>query len=146
MVTQKSHSIAAIAEWANRAANNTNGTTPEIQSAFRETLKAGIKKANYPSCEAELAIIDEINDFDVTPLAEQLPNAVAKYMAETGRAINLPAVDNATAPGTLKLVHKEEQTKTGVNQLGPNKGETYESTTAAHDEYRIKSNNKQFKQ
>jgi hypothetical protein len=145
MVTEYAHSLAALAAWGNKAANNVNGTTPEIQQAFRQTLKAGIKKANYPSCEAELAIIDEITDFDVTPLAEQLPNAIAKYMAEEKRALNLPAVDDQTAPATLKLVHKDEQTKTGVNQLGPNKGETYESTTAAHDEYRIKSNNKQFK-
>lgn len=145
MITDKTHSLAALAEWGNQAVNNVNGTTPEIQQAFRQTLKAGIKKANYPSCEAELAIIDEISDFDVTPLSEQLPNAVAKYMAETGRPINLPAVDDQTAPGTLKLIHKDEQTKTGINQMGPNKGEPYESTTAAHDEYRIKSNNKQFK-
>lgn len=145
MVTQKTHSLAALVEWSNQAVNNTNGNTADFQTAFRQTLKSGIKKANYPSCEAELAVIDEITDFDVTPLAEQFPNAIAQYMADTGRAINLPAVDDTTAPGTLKAIHKEEQTKTGVNQMGPNKGETYESTTAAHDEYRIKSNNKQFK-
>lgn len=145
MITENTHSLAALAAWGNKAVNNVNGTTPEIQQAFRQTLKAGIKKANYPSCEAELAIIDEINDFDVTPLAEQLPNAIAKYMAEEKRAINLPAVDDQTAPATLKLIHKDESTSTGTIQMGPHKGETYESVTAAHDEYRIKSNNKSFK-
>lgn len=146
MFTEHSHSLAALAAWGNKAANNINGTTPEIQHAFHDVLKAGIKKANYPSCEAELAIIDEINDFDVTPLAEQLPNAIAKYMAEEKRAINLPAVDDVTAPATLKLVHKEEVTNTGTIQMGERKGETYTSTTLAHDEYRVKSNNKLFKQ
>jgi hypothetical protein len=145
MITERTHSLAAMCEWGNKAVNNQGGTTPEIQQAFRQTLKAGIKKANYPSCEAELAIIDEITDFDVTPLAEQMPDAIAKYMAETGRAINLPAVDDKTAPATLKLIHKDESVSTGTIQMGPHKGETYESVTEAHDEYRIKSNNKAFK-
>lgn len=145
MITTGNHSLAALAEWGNQAVNNVNGTTPELQQAFRQTLKAGIKKANYPSCEAELAIIDEITDFDVTPLAEQLPSAVAKYMSETGRALNLPAVDENSAPATLKLIHKDETVNTGIIQMGDKKGESYESTILAHDEYKLKSNNKQFK-
>lgn len=145
MVTTGTHSLAALAEWGNKAFNNVNGTTPELQDAFRKTLKAGIKKANYPSCEAELAIIDEINDFDVTPIAEQLPNAMSKYMAETGRAVNLPAPDENTAPATLKLVHKDETVNTGIIQMGDKKGQPYESKVAAHDEFKVKSNNKAFK-
>lgn len=145
MITNGTHSLAALAEWGNKAFNNVNGTTPELQDAFRKTLKAGIKKANYPSCEAELAIIDEINDFDVTPIAEQLPNAMSKYMAETGRAVNLPAPDKNTAPATLKLVHKYETVNTGIIQMGDKKGQPYESKVAAHDEFKVKSNNKAFK-
>ena len=145
MVTTGTHSLAALAEWGNNAFNNVNGTTPELQDAFRRTLKAGIKKANYPSCEAELAIIDEINDFDVTPIAEQLPNAMSKYMAETGPAVNLPAPGANTAPATLKLVHKYETVNTGIIQMGDKKGQPYESKVAAHDEFKVKSNNKAFK-
>ena len=80
MITTKGHSIAAVCEWANKAVNNKNGDTAEIQTAFRETLKKGIKRAGYPSCEAELGIIDEISDFDVTPMAEQLPNVIILSM------------------------------------------------------------------
>jgi hypothetical protein len=145
MITTGTHSLSALAEWGNNAFNNVNGTTPELQQSFRQVLKAGIKKANYPSCEAELAIIDEINDFDVTPIAEQLPNALAKYMAETGRAVNLPAPDENTAPATLKFVHKEEAVNTGIIQMGDKKGQPYESKVKAHDEYALKQNKKAFK-
>ena len=145
MITTKGHSLAALADWGNRAVNNKGGDTAEIQTAFRETLKKGIKRAGYPTCEAELGIIDEINDFDVTPLAEQLPNAVVKYMQDESRAINLPAPDGNTAPATLRMVHKEEKTKTGIIQMGDHKGETYESTTTAHDEFSLKQHTDKFK-
>jgi hypothetical protein len=145
MITTKGHSIAAVCEWANKAVNNKNGDTAEIQTAFRETLKKGIKRAGYPSCEAELGIIDEISDFDVTPMAEQLPNVIMKYMQDESRAINLPAPDGNTAPATLKMIHREEKTRTGIIQMGEHKGEEYSSTTAAHDEYALKQHTDEFK-
>ncbi len=146
MITTNNYSLAAIAEWVNNATNNVNGNTPDMQQAFRQTLKAGIKKANYPSCEAELAIIDEINDFDVTPMAEQIPNIISQYMSETGRPINLPAPDANTSPASLRLIHKDETVNTGIIQMGDKKGQPYESKVKAHDEFKIKSNNKAFKE
>ena len=145
MITTKGHSIAAICDWTNRAVNNKGGDTAEIQTAFRDTLKKGIKRAGYPSCEEELGIIDTINDFDVTPMAEQLPNMVMKYMQDESRAINLPAPDGNTAPATLRMVHKEEKTREGIIQMGDKKGDKYTSTTAAHDEYSLKQHTENFK-
>jgi hypothetical protein len=145
MITTANYSLAAFTEWVNNATNNVNGTTPDMQQAFRQTLKAGIKKANYPSCEAELAIIDEINDFDVTPMAEQIPNMVSQYMSQTGRPFNIPAPDENTAPTSLRLVHKDETTNTGIIQMGDKKGQPYESKVKAHDEFKVKNNTKAFK-
>ena len=145
MITENNYSLSAMVEWANKSVNNINGTTEEIQTAFHQVLKAGIKKANYPSCEAELGVIDQIKDFDVTPLAEQLPNIIAKYMAEEKRPINLPAVDDVTAPGSLRLVHKDEAVNEGVIQMGARKGEKYKSVVKAHDEYKIVSKKDKFK-
>jgi hypothetical protein len=145
MITTKGHSLSALAEWGNQAFNNKGGDTAEFQTAFRETLKKGIKRAGYPSCEAELGIIDEINDFDVTLISEQIPNILSKYMQQTSRAVNLPAVDANTAPATLKMVHKDEKTKTGIIQMGDRKGEEYTSTTAEHDEYYLKQHTDEFK-
>ena len=145
MITTKGHSIAAVCAWANNVVNNKNGDSMEIQTAFRETLKKGIKRAGYPTCEAELEIIDTITDFDVTPLAEQFPTAIAKYMSDESRAINLPAVDGNTAPATLKMVHKEEKTREGIIQMGDRKGDKYVSTIGAHDEYALKQHTDTFK-
>lgn len=146
MITTANYSLAAFTEWVNNATNNVNGTTPDMQQAFRQTLKAGIKKANYPSCEAELAIIDEINDFDVTPIAEQIPGMISQYMGETGRPVAFPAPDENTAPTTLKLVHKDETVNTGIIQMGDKKGQPYESKVKAHDEFKLKNNTKAFKE
>lgn len=145
MITENNYSLANMVEWANKSVNNVNGTTEDIQTAFRQVLKAGIKKANYPSCEAELAVIDEIKNFDVTPMAEKIPDIIARYMAEEKRPIKLPAVDENTAPATLKLVHKDETVNEGIIQMGARKGEKYSSKVAAHDEYKIKSNTDAFK-
>ena len=145
MITTKGHSLSALCAWGNKAVNNKDGDTAEIQTAFRQTVKKAIDRAGYPTCKAELGIIDEINDFDVTPLAEQLPNIVVKYMQDESRALELPAPDGNTAPATLQMVHVEDKTREGVVQMGPNKGDKYISTTAAHDEFKLKHKTDKFK-
>lgn len=145
MATNKSFSFAAFVAYGNNCINNVNGTTPEIQTAFKADLKRAIAHANYPSKD-EIGIIDEINDFDMSNTLEQVPKLVSGFMHDEQRSFDLPAPDENTAPATLRVDAVPEKVNEGTIQFGDNKGQTYKSVTAAHDEVKVKSKTKQFKQ
>lgn len=141
----KQWAYAAWCNYFNSCANNTTGNTPEVQDAFHVVLKKAIKKVQFPRDENELGIIDTVNDFDLSPLARQIPGLVTGFMHDEDRAFELPAVDGKTAPGSLRIAEIPEKTREGVIMLGDRKGETYTSTTGEHNEYKVKSNTDAFR-
>jgi len=140
----KPFSYAAFVAYGNACINNANGKTQELQDAFRADLKKNIAKAGYPSKD-EIGIVDTINDFEMGATLRAIPSMVTGFMHDEDRAFELPAVDSNTAAGSLRIASVEEKTREGVIMLGEHKGETYTSTTGAHDEYRVKSNTDPFK-
>jgi hypothetical protein len=144
MATEKSFSYAAFVAYGNACINNASGRTPEMQAAFRTDLKKAIAKAGYPQKD-EIGIIDTINDFDMSATMHEIPNLVSGFMHDEKRAFNLPAPDKKTAPATLKVVSVGKKTKTGIIQMGDKKGQQYSSTTAAHEEVKVKNNTDEFK-
>lgn len=140
----KPFSYAAFVAYGNACINNANGKNQELQEAFRTDLKKNIAKAGYPSKD-EIGIIDTINDFEMSATLKAMPSVITHFMSDEDRAFELPAVDDKTAPGSLRIASVEEKTREGVIMLGEHKGETYVSTTGAHDEYRVKSNTDAFK-
>ena len=140
----KPFSYAAFVAYGNACINNTNGNTPELQEAFKTDLKKNIAKAGYPSKD-EIGIIDTINDFEMTATLKAMPSVITGFMRDEDRSFELPAADAQTAPAQLRIAPVEEKTREGVIMLGEHKGETYTSTTGAHNEYKVKSNTDAFK-
>lgn len=135
----KVHSLAAFVKYGNEQIN-----TGSMQSAFKADLKKAIAHAHYPTKE-EIDIIDTINDFDMSATLSKVPELIGSYMKDEDRAFNIPAVDDKTAPASLRLEAIPEKTSTGIIQMGPDKGKEYTSTTKAHNEIKIKSNRDAFK-
>lgn len=143
-MTTKGFSLAAFTAFGNAAINNSRGTTPQIQTAFKADLKKAIAHAGYPQKD-EINIIDEINDFEMTNTLAQVPTLVSTFMKEEQRSFDIPAADENTCPATIKVVAVEEKTKEGTIMLGDRKGETYKSTIAAHEEISVKNRKDAFK-
>lgn len=135
----KVHSLAAFVKYGNEQIN-----TGSMQSAFKADLKKAIAHAHYPSKE-EIDIIDTINDFDMSATLSKVPELIGNYMKDEDRVFNIPAVDDKTAPASLRLEEIDEKTATGIIQMGPDKGKGYSTTTAAHKEIKVKSNRDAFK-
>lgn len=144
MATNKTFSFASFVEYGNACINNTTGNTPEIQTAFKTDLKKAIAHAGYPTKE-EINIIDEINDFDMSATMQKVPELISGYMKDEQRSFDIPAGNDNTCAASIKVIAVEEKTKTGVNQLGPNAGSEYSSTTLAHEELQIKNRRGPFK-
>lgn len=142
----KQFSFGAFTAYCNSCINNTNEfrPTPEMAEGFREDLKYNIAMAGNPQ-KGEEGIVDTIQNFRMTGTLRAMPEMIVNFMRDTGRAFDLPAVNANTAPGSLRIASVEEKTREGVIMLGEHKGETYTSTTGAHDEYRVKSNTDAFK-
>ena len=115
----------------------------KLQNAARADFKKNAAKLGYPSKD-EIGIVDE-STLDISNTLAAIPETVSGYMHDEKRAFDLPAPDKKTAPATLKVVAVPKKTKTGTVQMGPNKGGTYTSTIAAHEEVKVKSRNKDFK-
>ena len=98
--------------------NSTAQAATNFQDAFIQDAKKYYAKAGYPSKD-EMGIFDEIRP-DVTNTVSAIPEFVAGFM-------------------------KDEETKTGTIQMGDKKGETYTSTTLAHDEMVVKNKRGPFK-
>ena len=144
MATNKTFSFASFVEYGNACINNTTGNTTEIQTAFKTDLKKAIAHAGYPTKE-EIGIIDEINDFDMSATMQKVPELISGYMRDEQRSFDIPACNDDTCAASLKVIAVEEKTKTGVNQLGPNAGSEYSSTTLAHEELQVKNRRGPFK-
>lgn len=140
MATNKSFSFAALAQYCNSSAESATS----LKDAFKQDAKKFYAKAGYPSKD-EIDILDEI-DPDVTNIASQIPNVVSGFMKDEQRSFDLPALDENTAPATINVVHVEEKTTEGIVTIeGPNKGEKWTSTIAAHDEPKLKVRRNKFK-
>lgn len=140
-----SFSLGAWVDYCNESINDTTGTTPEVQTAFKKDLKKAIEHAGYPNKD-EIGVIDQINDFSMNNVAAQIPNMVSGFINDTNRGFNLPACGEKGCPATIGLAAIPEKTTTGEIKFGDKKGEQYSSTTTAHDEFFVKNNRKEFKQ
>ena len=139
-------SFAAFVEYGNSCINNTKGNTLEIQAAFKKDIKAAIAKAGYPTNKEEAeGVINEINDFDMSNTLTQVPALVSGFINDTGRPFNIPACDDKTAPATISKISVDETVNEGTNRFGNKEGQPYKSITAAHDEFKLKSNREAFK-
>lgn len=143
-MTNKVFSLAAFTAYGNSCINNATGNTAPIQQAFKADLKKAIAHAGYPSKD-EIGVIDEINDFEMTNTLSKVPEMVSGFMKDEQRAFDIPAADSNTCAASIKVIAVPEKTKTGEIQLGDRKGETYTSTTAAHEEISVKNRRDPFK-
>lgn len=138
-MTKNQFSFAALSNYG----NSTAAPATTFQDAFKEDAKKWYVKAGCPSKD-ELGILDEVKP-DVTNTVSAIPGFVAGFMHDEQREFNIPAADDKTTAATIKVVHKDEETKTGINTMGPNKGEKWTSTVAAHDELVVKNKRGPFK-
>ena len=141
MATKNQFSLAAFAAYGNRMAN----TNTPFQQGVKTFLKKEIERSGYPSCKAELSVIDERTDIDVSPILDQVPTLVSGFMHDEQRAFELPAPDKKTCPATIKVVAKHAESKPGGVQFGDRKGQSYSTTVDAHEEVVVKNNRKAFK-
>lgn len=143
-MTNKGFSLAAFTAYGNAAINNANGNTAGIQTAFKADLKKAIIHAGCPSKD-EINVVDEINDFEMTNTLSKIPELVSGFMRDEQRSFDIPAADENTCAASIKVVAVPENTHEGIVQMGPNKGETYKSVTAAHEELKVKNRRDAFK-
>lgn len=143
MATSKGWSLAAFCQYGNECIN---GKNKEMQSAFKSDLKKAIAHAGYPNKD-EIGVIDEINDFDMSATLAKVPELVSGFMHDEQRSFAIPAADKKTAPATLRVEAVDKKVKTGIIMMeGPKKGQEYKSVTKAHEEVKVKSNTKDFKE
>ena len=145
MATEKVFSLAAFCAYSNSCFNNTTGTTPTIQTAFKADLKKAIAHAGYPSKD-EIGVVDEINDFDMSNTMSKVPEIISGFMRDEKRAFDIPAANDNTCPASIKVVAVDDKVKTGIIQMGDKKGETYESKIKAHEELSVKNRRDAFKE
>lgn len=144
MSTSKGFSFASFVAYGNGAINNASGNTPDIQCAFKSDLKKAIAHAGYPT-KAEISIIDDINDFDMSATISKVPELVSGFMKTEGRSFDIPAADKNTCAATIKVVAVDEKVKTGTIQFGDNAGKEYKSVIAPHEELSVKNRRDPFK-
>ena len=144
-MTDKQFSKAVWGNYVNDCANNKDNHHDEDQIAVRKFVEKTIRSLGCPNPDEVHDVVYNYNEYDLTPLAERIPNLVSGFMFETRTAFNLPAPNASTAPATLKVRAVDAKTKTGVVTIGPSKGKEYTSTTAAHEEVYVKNFTKAFK-
>lgn len=115
----------------------------KLQDAARADFKKNAAKMGYPGKD-EIGIVDETT-LDISHTLAAIPETISGYMHDEKRAFEIPAPDKKTAPATLKVIAVEKKTTTGVQTFGPNKGKSYSSTVAAHEELKVSNNRKAFK-
>lgn len=140
--TNKQFSEASFAKYMNETFNDTNN---ESNAAVKTFVEKTISKLGYPNKDEVHDVVNNYNDYDLSPIAERVPATVSGFLHDTERAFNLPAPDANTSPASIRVRHVEDKTKTGIIQMGDRKGEQYTSTTLAHDEFFIKNFTKAFK-
>lgn len=134
MATNKTSSKPAFIEYGNA----------NLQEAMKADTRKNIIKMGFPNKD-ELDGVLASTTLDMSNTLAAIPGCISGYMHDEKRAFDLPAPDKKTAPATIKVVAVPKKTKTGIVQMGPNKGSTYTSTIDAHEEVKVKSRNKDFK-
>lgn len=132
--------LAALANYGSKS--NTPGAVG-IREGFIKDAKKFYVQSGCPGKD-EIDILDSKTP-DISNTMAAIPDAIAGYMAETGRKFNIPATSDTMAPATISIVEVPEKTQTRINQLGPNAGKEYTTTTAPHDEYKVKVDRSAFK-
>lgn len=135
----KVFSFAAFVAYGNSDAKG----AAELQKGFIEDAKKFFIKGGCPSKD-EIDILNDIKP-DMTHTISAIPGFVSSFIADEDRALNIPAPNKNCSPASISIKHREEKTRTGVNQMGDSKGEQWTSTTAAHDEFYVKNNTSEFK-
>lgn len=130
--------------WRDYVNTSSNPAPTEFRQAFRTDAIKYMDKAGWPSKD-EQDILNTIEP-DVSNTVNAIPSVISNFMADEDRSFNLPAPNDNTAPATIKIVHRDEKTKTGTIMFGENKGSKYTSTTKEHDEMTAKSNTSKFKE
>ena len=141
-MTDKGFSAATWANYVNKVANKKSSDENKAVKTFVEKT---VKQLGYPNKDEAHDIIQNFNDYDLTPIAEVVPGMVSGYMQTEGRTFNLPAPNKTSASAKIGLRHVDEKTKTGTIMFGENKGKQYKTTVAEHDEYYCKNYAKVFK-
>jgi hypothetical protein len=144
-MTDKDFNKAVWAGYLNKCANNVDNHHDEDQAAVKMMFERTIRKMGCPNQDEVHDVVQNFNDFDLTPIAERIPYMVSGLMAEERMAFKLPAVNANMAPATLKVRAVAEKKNTGTIMFGPNKGQEYTSVTAAHEEVFVKNATKAFK-
>ena len=134
MATSKVYSLPAWVQYGDA----------KLQEAYRADWKANAKKMNYPSKD-ELGIVDQ-TELSCAHTLAAIPGAISGFMKDEQRQFDLPAPDKKTAPASIKVVAVGQKTKTGTKQFGEHKGEEYKTVTKAHEEVKVKSRTKDFKE
>jgi hypothetical protein len=139
----QSFSTARYVAYGNAAIN----TAGPIRDGFLKDFAFNLGQAGYPSkAEVEGGQLETVTTYRMNNTLESNPGMITAFMMETDSRFNLPSPNAKTAAASIQIKHQEEKTKTGVISIdGPRKGETYESTTAAHDAFKVKNNTKPFK-
>lgn len=139
MSTNKQFSLASFVKYGESVFK----PAVDLREAFIKDAKKFYINAGCPSKD-EIDILDTLTP-ELTNIVETVPAFIAGYMHDEEREFNIPAADDDTSPATISVIHKDEETKTGVNSFGSKKGETWTSTTRAHNELKIKNRKDRFK-
>jgi hypothetical protein len=141
-MTDKGFSAASWANYCNKVANK---QASDENKAVKTFVEKTVKQLGYPNKDEAHDIIQNFNDYDLTPIAEVVPGIVSGYMQTEGRSFNLPEASKTGTTAKIGIRHVDEKTRTGIVQMGDKKGQTYTSTVSAHEEYFVKNFTKAFK-
>ena len=144
-MTDKSFSKAVWGGYLNKVANNVDNHHDEDQAAVKTFVEKTIRKLGCPNHDEVHDVVQNYNDYDLTPIAERVPYWVSGVMAEERMAFNLPAPNANTAPAAIKVRAVDRKVKEGTIQFGENKGQPYKSVVEAHEEIYVKNFTKAFK-
>ena len=144
-MTDKSFSKAVWGGYLNKVANNVDNHHDEDQAAVKTFVEKTIRKLGCPNQDEVHDVVQNYNDYDLTPIAERVPYRVSGVMAEERMAFNLPAPNAHTAPAAIKVRAVDRKVKEGTIQFGENKGQPYKSVVEAHEEIYVKNFTKAFK-
>lgn len=144
-MTDKTFSEAVWCGYVNQCANNTDGKHPEEQKAVKTFVEKTIKKLGCPNQDEVHDVVDNYNDYDLSPVAATIPTMVSGYMHDERRKFDLPSVDPSTARASIGVRAVDRKVKDGTIRFGKNAGETYHSVIEAHEEIYVKNFTKAFK-
>ena len=141
-ITNGIFSAATFAEYANKAANKKESDTNKAIKTFVEKT---VKDLGYPNKDEAHDIIQGYDKYDITPIADVIPDMVSGYIYDTERSFNLPAPNDYSSPAKIGIRYVDKKENTGTIMFGEHKGESYKSVTESHNEFFVKNFTKAFK-